>query len=406
GKGLPLDGVSNLWIPFFILSVHQLKPGGAFAVVLPSEFFCTKSAGVVRSELVRSFKSVRVEFFPRNSFPDILQDVLVVSGVRAAAVRRKRPVEFREHCQGTTRCWRHVASDAGESWTRYLLNDPQLGAYEAAKRLPSVYPLGEVATIEVSIVTGANAFFTVTSQTLDEYELHDWARPLLARTAESCGIVFTKKDHARAEQMGKRSWLLDFSEDRPDPLSHRRAHAYLKIGEEKDLHKRYKCRIRVPWYRVPHIRRRPLMLAKRAHQHHRLILNQAAVFTTDTIYRGRMKRGYGKDAKDLVAGFHNSLTLLSAEVEGRSYGGGVLELVPSEIGALSVPLADAGRLLPELDAVSRDAGGQIDAHDRLLDATDQRLTDLVCGYGDVVGDLKAARTTLRMRRFAGSNGGR
>jgi hypothetical protein len=42
-----------------------------------------------------------------------------------------------------------------------------------------------------------------------------------------------------------------------------------------------------------------------------------------------------------VLGFVNSLTCLSAEMEGRHYGGGVLELVPSEIERLLVPVIAA-----------------------------------------------------------------
>jgi adenine-specific DNA-methyltransferase len=44
---------------------------------------------------------------------------------------------------------------------------------------------------------------------------------------------------------------------------------------------------------------------------------------------------------DLVFSFVNSLTALSAELEGRHYGGGVLELVPSEIERLLVPTVHA-----------------------------------------------------------------
>jgi len=50
----------------------------------------------------------------------------------------------------------------------------------------------------------------------------------------------------------------------------------------------------------------------------------------------------------------NALTALSAELEGRHYGGGVLELVPSEIEKLLVPLPST--ICPEictLDALVR-----------------------------------------------------
>ena len=58
----------------------------------------------------------------------------------------------------------------------------------------------------------------------------------------------------------------------------------------------------------------------------------------------------------LVGGFVNSLTVLSADLEGRHYGGGVLELVPSEIERLAIPVprGDSRRLLSQLDSLVRD----------------------------------------------------
>jgi len=75
-------------------------------------------------------------------------------------------------------------------------------------------------------------------------------------------------------------------------------------------------------------------MLKRSHDTPRLILNQLRAYTTDTAYRVRLKEG---TAEQLVYGFINALTALSAELEGRHYGGGVLELVPSEIEKLLVP---------------------------------------------------------------------
>ena len=56
---------------------------------------------------------------------------------------------------------------------------------------------------------------------------------------------------------------------------------------------------------------------------------------TDTAYHIRMQDKW--NVKDLCFSFYNSLTLLFAEIEGRFYGGGVLELTPEEFRGL--PLA-------------------------------------------------------------------
>ena len=64
-----------------------------------------------------------------------------------------------------------------------------------------------------------------------------------------------------------------------------------------------------------------------------------------------MKEG---TASNLVFNFVNPLTALSAELEGRHYGGGVLELVPSEIERLLVPVpSDIDADVDHLDSVVR-----------------------------------------------------
>lgn len=395
--GVELRGVSNLWIPFAIVSLSKLRPGGAFALVLPSEFVSTVSAGAFRTYLVRHFASLQVDLFPRDTFPGLLQDVVVLSGRRAQRGATARGVTFCEHQPGHETRWKHTVPDDAPSWTRYYLTEDEAAALQAARDLPGIHALGKVARIEVSIVTGANGFFTVDDATRREHDLDAWARPFLARTSDCPGIVFRKGDHAAARRAGSRAWLLDFSADRPAPING--AVAYLSRGEAQDLPARYKCRIREPWYRVPHIKSGALMMTKRAHLYHRLLLNEAGVLTTDTIYRGEMLPRFAGRARDLAAGFQNTLSLLSTELEGRTYGGGVLELIPSEIARLLVPVADMAGDLAALDAESRAAGGQRDGAEAVRRAVDERLVRHLPGLAELLPVLEVARARLLARRM-------
>lgn len=71
--------------------------------------------------------------------------------------------------------------------------------------------------------------------------------------------------------------------------------------------------------------------------HPRLIANQAAALNTNSIHGVKLKEGGKKQAIELAGAFLNSLTLLSCEVEGRSYGGGALKLEPTEATNVLVP---------------------------------------------------------------------
>jgi adenine-specific DNA-methyltransferase len=388
-NSMTAHGVSNAWTLFALLSLLQLRIGGAFALVLPFELITTISAGAVRKLLLEQFTDLRVELVARGAFPGILQDVVLISGRRARASAGNRRVRFAD-TRGT---WEWSIPTGEDPWTRYLLSHAELSAYEAALAHPSVRSFDQLARLQVAIVTGANDFFTVDDRTLDEYRLHAWARPLLAKTTHAPGLRFTSDDFHATRLRGNRAWLLDFAAG-PEPS--RAARRYLARGEAQGLPDRYKCRIREPWYAVPHVERGALMLPKRCHRHHRLLLNSAEVFTTDTVYRGATKPGI--EAGDLVSLFHNSLTLLSAELEGRAYGGGVLELIPSEVAKLRVPwVAGFERNLEPLDALSRGSGGQLDPDDRLVARTDALLAEAIPSLQ--LEALTDARIKLRARRF-------
>ncbi|WGE44753.1 hypothetical protein NYR65_01550 [Actinobacillus equuli subsp. equuli] len=76
-------------------------------------------------------------------------------------------------------------------------------------------------------------------------------------------------------------------------------------------------------------------MLKRSHEAPRLILNRLEAYTTDTAYR--IKSNKFRDST-LVCCFLNPFTMILSELNGRFYGGGVLELVPSEIRNLYIPI--------------------------------------------------------------------
>ncbi|MBX6750437.1 MAG: N-6 DNA methylase [Micromonosporaceae bacterium] len=396
--GVPLAGVSNLWLPIVLKSLACLKLGGAFALIVPAECLTGASASVVRAWLLSNTTSLRIDLFPSGSFPGVLQEIVVLSGVR------QRPGDpgastatFVEHHGSGDITWTHCVRSTDPTWTRYLLTPNHLDAYREVASLDECLVLGDVAKFGVATVTGANEFFSVDEETVRRYELGPWARPLLARVRNADGLVFDQEDFRRNVSAGLRSSILDFAEDRPDPLDFPRPGEYLRHGERLGLHRRYKCRIRDPWYRVPIVPAREMLLSKRSHLYPRLILNQAQAITTDTIYQGSML-GAGR-AASLVASFHNSVTLLSAEIEGRSFGGGVLELVPSEVARLRVFVEDSlADELPRLDELARASGP--DSVESLVEETDRRLAKAVRGLNDsLLAVIAEARRALQRRRL-------
>jgi adenine-specific DNA-methyltransferase len=408
-SGLPLAGVSNLWIPVLLAALRGLRPGGTFAFIVPAECFTGISARSVRAWLAAHTADLRADLFPPGSFPGVLQEVVILSG-RLAATGPGRPLSHlpgglrvAEHGPGSPRSWWHPVDPCAPTWTRYLLTPAQLAALAQLGSLTAFRPLAAVARLSVSTVTGANTFFSVPDDQLAEHGLKSWALPLLPRIRHAAGLTFGQDDHDRLASAGCRRWLLNFAAGLPSPEDSPGPLAYLDRGRDLGLPDRYKCRIRSPWYRVPVVRPGPLLLSKRSHRYPRLVLNAVQAVTTDTIYQGTMLGPAPGREADLVAGFHNSATLLTAEIEGRSFGGGVLELVPTEIGRLSVPLIPGlGAHLAGLDQLARTAGPD---SDDLIEATDELLRRAVPALApDLLDALRGARTALLQRRMDRAGG--
>jgi adenine-specific DNA-methyltransferase len=393
-------GVSNLWIPVFLLSLGRLVDGGAFSMILPAEFLTGVSASKVRTWLLANTRDLSIDLFEPGSFPAVLQEVLVLSGRKVPVSQASNSVRFYDH-DGGIRTWTHDVSLAARTWTSYLLTPEQESAFSLSSSLTGVVAMGSVARFSVATVTGANNYFCVPSSTVEENQLSAWALPMLPRTRHARGITFTSDDHAVLSESDTAAWLLSFSADRPSPTQSKSARAYISQGEAEQLNERYKCRVRKPWYRVPVVPVGELLLSKRSNRFPRVVSNHAGVVTTDTIYRGQTLPGSPFSADDVAASFHNSLTLLTAEVEGRSFGGGVLELVPSEVASLLVPLSPNARShVTELDALSR----MDPSSDALIDATDAMLPKLLPGLTpEILGALREAKEVLTERRFMRSN---
>ena len=100
-----------------------------------------------------------------------------------------------------------------------------------------------------------------------------------------------------------------------------------------------------------------------------------------------------------MGSFHNSLTLLTAEINGRSFWGwraGVTEQI-SQL-PLAMPLAEVpDALFADLDRLARDRGADNDA---LVEATDRCVIEALRMDRDMWRLVAEARLVLRDRRLA------
>src|SRR6185437_5935429 len=139
------------------------------------------------------------------------------------------------------------------------------------------------------------------------FELASIASPMLAKSDLIKGITYTQSDHEANLAAEKAVFFLQFPARARTELPARMA-AYISSGEAQQLHQRYKCRIRQPWYVVPYVWTAEMALLKRCHLFPRLVVNELGAHSTDTAYRVRLPAANAGRARDLAFSFLNSLT--------------------------------------------------------------------------------------------------
>ncbi len=352
---LPFTKHTNAWVPFILASIALLKPGGRLAMVIPSEIIHVLHAQSLRTFLGRECNRLVIVDPKELWFEGTLQGAVLLM-----AEKKSAPAD---HAEGlgiysvTGRSFVDLdpatvfsspvpinGKTVAGKWTRALLDVETRNLLDELTDHPEVHQFHDIASVDVGIVTGANDYFLVSDEVVSSHQLSKWAHPMFGRSGHCPGIIYDQRQHKENITKGNPTNFIWFQDKSVEESSV--ARSYIEYGEEQSLHRRYKTGARNLWYSVPSVYSTKIGMMKRAHGMPRLILNDLGAYTTDTVYRIRSK----VPPKKLVGAFINPLTALSAELEGRSYGGGVLELVPSEIENLLIPLpAKAVISLRQLD---------------------------------------------------------
>ena len=109
-------------------------------------------------------------------------------------------------------------------------------------------------------------------------------------------------------------------------------------------------------------------------------MNQCDAVSTDTMHR--IKFNEGIEPERAILSYYNSISFAFTELCGRSYGGGVLEILPGEVGNIyvpkldMVPIEEIRRLLGQIDSIVRNNKDIEDA----LDIVDKKILVDIIGF--------------------------
>lgn len=312
----------------------------------------------LRKFLAQFYNKINIISFEKLVFPNIQQEVvLLLCEKNETESHNIEHIELRDASELQTLDVTRLRSPKkridfkSNKWTFYFLEQEEIDFLENIAKDKNVDTIGDFATVEVGITTGSNDFFTVPLTTVQEYDLEEYAKPMVGRSVQVNSVIFKDADWEKNKFSKAKAHLLVFPDKQN--LNHKNgAVKYIQLGENLGIHKGYKCGIRDDWFVVPSLKISDALFIRRNNLYPRLIINQAKAYTTDTMHRVFIKPETNIEA--FTASYYNSLSLAFTEVSGRSHGGGVLELMPNETERVLLPYhQDNALLLRVIDKLIR-----------------------------------------------------
>lgn len=375
-QGMKANKLINAWVAFMVASVQMLSENGKIAFVVPAEILQVAYAEDLRLYLTNNLAKITLITFKQLVFPDIEQEVVVFIGEKGQEEKGIRILEMSnlddfaklDLSQNGFQKLQHVK----EKWTKYFVTAEEIALIQKLREDKRFVKFSECGIINIGITTGNNNYFSIAEETTIKYELEDVTLPLIGRSSHAHGIYFTSDDWECNKKNGKRARLISFPEipyeEYPD--KHKE---YILLGEKNNENTGYKCSIRDRWYVVPSIWIPDAFFLRRNNLYPKFVLNRCGAVSTDTMHRIKFRSGI--EPENILLAYYNSISFAFTEICGRSYGGGVLEILPREMGNIMLPKVNAlnnicrENLLKSIDEIVRNNGDI----ERALDIVDEEL---------------------------------
>lgn len=335
---LPDTTVKNIWASFLIACTKLLTPDGILAFVLPAELLQVKFSNALRKYLGEQYERIETFTFDELMFNQIGQDTIILICFKRSANKGQFYTHIKNRLQLEKKTFTLSRNEplvkSEIKWTHHTLTSEEITLLVNIQKKCEL--VTKYCNSKPGIVTAANKYFIINEELETKYGLKQFTKPIIQKGLFVNGsVVFDKDSLGEILEDNKPTKLICLPEMN-EQFFNPQIRNYLEIGKELLIDNRYKCLRRNYWYVIPNIEFPPEgFFFRRCHHYPKILKNEANILVTDSAYKIEMKNQY--NIETLIYSFYNSLTLSFAEIEGRYYGGGVLELTPSEFKKLPIP---------------------------------------------------------------------
>lgn len=330
-----VSGRASSWAYFVLHSMAFLERGGTLAMILPRALVFTDYGKQLLSLVSNSFSKTRLLEVLGQPFEDAEERIILL--IARGYGQGPGPIEHLEMAKPGVVQQPTLALVSANADGRNLPAPWLEGPLASLKGKRHVDSLGDWFDVRIGVVTGANDFFLLGKKNTAYYSVPRWAvGPIVSRASMIRGVEFNSADFSRLWDAGQARKLLLIETQAQLPAATKR---YLKMGRERGIPDRFKCVSRSKWYAIEDARIPDAFFHYCAASVPHVVLNRTRSTCTNAIHRLFWKKGR-RPTDDAARCFSlssiTSVTQLAAECIGRTYGGGVLKLEPSEVKRLPI----------------------------------------------------------------------
>lgn len=342
--GVKLSTKASLWAYFLIHGIDFVKNGGRMAWVLPGSFLNTKYGKETHTILKSNFsKIVAIVLNERIFLAEGAEERTIIllcdnKGEKSSQdliVHYADSISSLEYYAFLNESVTSENSFSGRV-AHNLLNKYENQTLNSLYARPEIHDFGEFADIKIGIVTGDNKFFIVNREYARKHKLTSAIlKPIVTKYRMISGLSLKSDDICRDVDGGVKCLLVDTTSMRSNSTS---LIKYLSTYPTDKFNRNKTFAKRAIWHRADDGKTPDAFMSYMQHNGPRIALNNAEITCTNSVHRVYFKQISRKKQKMLAISFISTLTQISAEIEGRSYGSGVLKQEPSEARNIKIYL--------------------------------------------------------------------
>lgn len=340
-SGKSIGRNASLWSFFILHSLSFLKSGGRVAWVLPSSLLHADYAKKLLDIFCSHFKNICIIKLAERFFVEEgAQETSVIltasdfnkfgqikGGLRVSSVNNVNDLE-RELNKKSFNNIKNI-----DDFKFELISKNIKTAYLSTVNNPSSIRLGDICSIKIGLVSGANNFFILDKETIDKKCIPtEVLHPIVARFSYLNGVRHNNAKHKKIFERNDRSYLLSPSNEQL--LHHASVREYIKSLPSEIINKNRTFQKRPNWYEPNHGIDSIIpdaFLSYMIHRGPRMVINQSGINCSNSVHKVFFlnKKISHKEKVAIAISLLSSYSQLSAEIYGRAYSSGVLKIEPT-----------------------------------------------------------------------------